>query len=291
MEMGTKSGGLVFLALLAVIALIEVCWIVYRKKETYPWHEAFASFGVAIIKRGIDFLTAGLAAAITFWAYDNRVATQEITSFWSALVYFLLFELAYYWHHRWAHEIRWLWATHSVHHSPQHMNLTVAARLGWTGLISGSVVVFLPLAFAGYHPVLIFLTLAASLFYQIWLHTEAVRSMGPLEWILNTPSHHRVHHAMNLHYIDKNYGGVLIIFDRLFGTFEAERDKPIYGLVHGHNHLNPIKIALWEWWMMAKDIIKANSYREVFMYLFGRPGWKPDLSLEELNEKEVAEHQ
>ena len=169
-----------------------------------------------------------------------------------------------------------MWATHSVHHSPEHMNLSVAGRLGWTGLLSGSVLCLTPMAWLGYHPLLILVGLAASLFYQIWLHTELVGKLGPLEWVFNTPSHHRVHHASNLQYIDKNYGGVLIIFDRMFGTFEEEKEAPRYGLVSPHGSLNPFVIGLYEWWQIGKDAVKAQNPKEFFLYLFGRPGWKPD---------------
>lgn len=274
MEMGTKSGGLVFLVLLAAIVALEACWIM-RRRNSYPWKEALASFSVAAVKRGVDFLTAGIAAGIMFWAYEHRLWTQEINNAIDGLVFFLLFELVYYWHHRFAHEVRWLWATHSVHHSPNHMNLSVAGRLGWTGLISGSVFFFAPLALLGYQPMVIFLTLAASLFYQVWIHTDMIGRLGPLEWIFNTPSHHRVHHASNPEYLDKNYGGVLIIFDRLFGTFARELGEPRYGLVKPHHHLNPFKIAFHEWGLMAKDIAQAGSLRDILSLMFGKPGFQP----------------
>lgn len=274
MEIDTGNNGLAFLALLVVAVLLEAIWLLWRGRG-YPWKEALASFAVALLKRVVDVFTAGIAAGIMFTAYEYRLWTMEIGSVAGGIAFFLLFELVYYWHHRLAHEIRWLWATHSVHHSPNHMNLSVAGRLGWTGLISGSVFFFVPLALIGYHPVLVFLTLAASLFYQVWIHTEAVGRLGPLEWVLNTPSHHRVHHACNLQYIDRNYGGVLIVFDRLFGTFAEEKEKPTYGLVKPHTHLNPVRIAFHEWMEMAKDVAGARSVAVVFRFLFGRPGWRP----------------
>lgn len=279
MELGAKSGGLVFLALLAMIAALEAWWIM-RRRGSYPWREAAASFSVALLKRGIDIFTAGVAAGIMFWAYEHRFWTQEINTAIDGLVFFLLFELVYYWHHRWAHEVRWLWATHSVHHSPNHMNLSVASRLGWTSLISGSIFVFVPLALAGYHPITIFLTLAASLTYQVWIHTETIGRLGPLEWIFNTPSHHRVHHASNLQYLDKNYGGVLIIYDRLFGTFAEEAEAPRYGLVTPHHNLNPFRIAFHEWISMAKDIARARTLWDMLCHMFGKPGWRPQRVIE-----------
>ncbi len=275
MEMGTHSGNFWFLLGLAVIVLLEAIWLIIAKKQAFPWKESFANFGVAIIKRLIDLATYGVAAGVLFWVYDHRLFTIEIDSLGLGVGFFLLFEFAYYWHHRWAHEIRWMWATHSVHHSPNHMNLSVAARLGWTGLLSGSVLVFAPLAFVGFHPTLIFITLALSLFYQVFLHTELIGKLGPLEWVLNTPSHHRAHHGSNPRYIDKNYGGVLIIFDRLFGTFEKESEKVTYGLTKPLRTNNPIKIALNEWFGIGRDIGKSRNIKQALGYMFGRPGWKP----------------
>ena len=275
MELGTRSGGFVFLGLLALVILVEAGWLIWRRRQAYPWKEAAASMGVAVIKRVVDAATAGIAAGVLFWVYDHRLWTLEIDSLWMGLAFFLLLELAYYWHHRWAHEIRWLWATHGVHHSPNHMNLSVAGRLGWTGLVSGSVLFFAPLALIGFHPIAIFLGLAVSLFYQIWIHTETIGRLGPLEWIFNTPAHHRVHHGSNPEYIDKNYGGVLIIYDRLFGTFAEERAPVRYGLVTPLKSNNPFVIAFFEWAAMARDVLRAESVRDIVLYLFGRPGWRP----------------
>ncbi len=277
MEMGTHLGNFFFLAGLAAIVLLEAAWLILGKKQQFPWREATANFAVALIKRLIDLATYGVAAGVLFWVYQYRITTIFIDSLWLAVVFFLLFEFAYYWHHRWAHEIRWLWATHSVHHSPNHMNLSVSARLGWTGLLSGSVLVFAPLVLIGFHPTLIFITLALSLFYQVFLHTEVIGKLGPLEWIFNTPSHHRAHHGSNDQYLDKNYGGVLIIYDRLFGTFAEEKEKVVYGLTEPLWTNNPFKIGLAEWFAIGKDVAKAKSAKHAFFYMFGRPGWQPSV--------------
>lgn len=185
MEFGSfeaRSGGAMFLLLLAGLVFVEAIWLIWVRKRAYDWRAAAASFGVAIGKRIIDAATAGIAAAILFWVYQYRLFTIEMNSVVNFLLLFVLFELAYYWHHRFAHEVRWLWATHSVHHSPEEMNLSVSARLGWTGLLSGSFLFFAPLVLIGFHPITVFVMLAASLFYQIWIHTEIVKKLPrPLE--------------------------------------------------------------------------------------------------------------
>ncbi len=165
-------------------------------------------------------------------------------------------EFCYYWFHRAAHRVRWFWATHAVHHSPNEFNLGIAYRFGWTGRLAGNAVFYVPMIWLGFPPQAVFATLALNLLYQFWLHTEWVPKLGWLEYVLNTPSHHRVHHASNAEYIDRNYGGVLIVFDRLFGTFAAERDDlPCrYGLVTPLMSNNPIRIAFHEWLKMAKDL-------------------------------------
>mgnify|MGYP000138325618 CR=1 FL=1 len=277
MEIGTHAGQFGFLILLSCAVLIEATFLIFGRKQEYEWGHSAASLGVAFIKRVVDALTAGATASILFWVYDLRLYTFELDTIWKLGVAFIAVEFAYYWHHRWAHEIRWLWATHGVHHTAPYMNLSVAGRLGWTGLLSGTVLFFAPLVLFGLHPYAVFLMLAAGLFYQIWIHTELVPRLGILEYIFNTPSNHRVHHGSNPEYLDKNYGGVLIIFDLMFGTYaKEERENPvIYGTVNPMISKNPIAITLFEWRQILQDTYRARNITEIFMYMFGRPGWKP----------------
>jgi sterol desaturase/sphingolipid hydroxylase (fatty acid hydroxylase superfamily) len=193
------------------------------------------------------------------------------------LILFVGLEFCYYWFHRASHRIRWFWASHAVHHSPNHIDFAAAFRLGWTGRLTGTTLFFVPLMWLGFPPAAVFAALSLNLLYQFWLHSEWMPRLGWLEYVLNTPSHHRVHHASNPEYLDVNYGGVLILFDRLFGTFVAERaDLPCqYGLVHPLISNNPLKIALFEWAALLRDIAGARSLREVWHYLFGLPGWQP----------------
>lgn len=282
MELGTHSGQFGFLVFLSVVVLIEALILIFGRKQDYEWGHTAASLGVAFIKRVVDALTAGAAAGILFWFHEHRFLTVELDAIWKIFIAFIAVEFAYYWHHRWAHQIRWLWATHGVHHTAPYMNLSVAGRLGWTGLLSGTVLFFSPLVLLGLHPVAVFLMLAAGLFYQIWIHTELVPRLGILEYIFNTPSNHRVHHGSNPEYLDKNFGGVLIIFDILFGTYaKEERDIPIiYGVVDPMTSKNPISITLFEWRKIFRDVFKARSLTEILLYMFAKPGWKPQQILE-----------
>jgi len=190
---------------------------------------------------------------------------------WLAL--FVGVELFYYWFHLASHRVRWLWATHAVHHSATRFNLSAAIRLGWTGQLTGAFVFFLPLAFLGFHPLAIALMIGLGLLYQFFLHTAVPVSLGPLEWVLNTPNHHRVHHASNLACLDKNYGSVLIVFDRLFGTFARAPDgEPLtFGVKGRAPSNNPITIALGEWGHLLRDTWKARGLGQRLRVLFGPP--------------------
>jgi sterol desaturase/sphingolipid hydroxylase (fatty acid hydroxylase superfamily) len=215
-----------------------------------------------------------IVAPIAAIAWEHRLLTIPLDSTWGLIVLFLGTELAYYWMHRSAHEVRWMWASHVVHHTPEQIHLASAFRLGATEILSGTWLFYLPLSLLGLHPVAVSAMLAVNLAYQFWLHTELIGRLGPLEWVLNTPSHHRVHHASNTAYLDRNYGGILIIWDRIFGTFTQQRpDVPItYGLVHPIRSLNPLRLAFHEWGAMAYDFRVSTSWRGRFRQLLGRPG-------------------
>ena len=179
--------------------------------------------------------------------------------------------------HRMSHEIRWMWAQHAVHHSAQQITLSVAYRLGWTNLIAGPWLFLIPVCWIGFHPLSVGLMFAANLIYQFWLHTETVPKLGVFEKVFNTPSHHRVHHAVNPEYLDRNYGGVLIVWDKLFGTFAGEKTgtEMRYGLVSQISTLNPIRIVFSEWMSLFRDLRSARGLGDALGYAFGKPGWAP----------------
>jgi sterol desaturase/sphingolipid hydroxylase (fatty acid hydroxylase superfamily) len=248
--------------------------LAHHDEETHNLAESVASFGVALGQNLMRVLEAGIIAVPFAFAYSHRLLDFDPATPVAIGALFLMSEFIYYWHHRASHRIRWMWATHVVHHSATRLNLTAAIRLGWTGSISGNFLFFLPLAWIGFHPVAIVAMLGANLHYQLFIHTELAPRFGPLEWVLNTPSHHRVHHASNAGCLDRNYGGVLIIFDRLFGTFaEAPSNEKLrYGLVGRAPTLNPVTIALGEWAAMFVDVRAAATWPERFRALFAPPG-------------------
>jgi sterol desaturase/sphingolipid hydroxylase (fatty acid hydroxylase superfamily) len=183
--------------------------------------------------------------------------------------------------HRADHRVRWLWATHSVHHSPNELNLAAAYRLGWTQALSLGPIFLAPLVLMGFPPIIVGAALGLNLLYQFWLHAPWMPRLGPLEWVLNTPAHHRVHHASNPEYLDANFGGVLIIFDRWFGSFREERvGVPLrYGLVEPMSSYNPIVIGLREWIAILRDALSSRSLRALFDSTLGPPRASPPRSL------------
>ncbi len=242
--------------------------------EHHDSHDAAdtaASFGVAIGHGLIRGMEAGFVAVPFALLYQYRLFDIDARKPLGFAALFIGTEFLYYWQHRAAHHIRWLWATHAVHHSARRMNLTSSIRIGWTGSISGNFLFFLPLALIGFHPLAIAGILAANLLYQFFIHTELVPTLGPLEWILNTPAHHRVHHASNESCLDKNFGGMLIVFDRLFGTFAAARPDEIlrYGLRGRETSHNPLVIAFTEWLSLIEDALAAPTIAGKLKVLFG----------------------
>ncbi len=265
------------LPLLVAAIVVEALYYRFVLERPYRWVVTGSDLLVAVGRLATDAATKGLVVLAYLAAYEVRLFDIAMDRWESWVALFLAVEVAYYWLHRCSHEIRWMWAQHSVHHSAQQITLSVAYRLGWTQFIAGPWLFLLPVCWVGFDPRAVMLMYAANLLYQFWLHTEAVGRLGWLEHVLNTPSNHRVHHAIQPEYLDRNYGGVLIIWDKLFGTYTAEREgAPItYGLVRQIETLNPVKIAFAEWAALARDLRSTRSPREALGYLFGRPGWRP----------------
>ncbi len=192
----------------------------------------------------------------------------------SWVVVFLLVDFAYYWMHRCSHVIHVLWAGHVVHHSSEEYNLSVALR---QSALHGTMswVFYIPLAMLGVPAVMFIVCYALNLVYQFWIHTRIIRRMGVLEWVLNTPSHHRVHHGINPRYLDRNYGGVLIVWDRLFGTFEPEREEPVYGLTSPLASWNPLWANVHVYVHIARTARRSRSWSDRFRTIFGHPAWRP----------------
>ncbi|MFQ5562312.1 MAG: sterol desaturase family protein [Parvularculaceae bacterium] len=265
----------------AFIALIilEMAAARLTGRVRYETRDAFASLVMGLGNRFVTLFGGGALVYAAFsWVYQFRFIEAMPVAWWTVALCFVADDLAYYWFHRIAHERRYFWASHVVHHSSQHYNLSTALRQTWTGKFSFSFIFGLPLALIGFPPEMIVFVAGVNLAYQFWIHTEAIDRLGPFEWIFNTPSHHRVHHATNARYLDANYAGTLIIWDRMFGTFvpEDRAEKPRYGIVKNLGTFNPLVIAFHEWIGVARDLASARSLKEVAGYLFGPPGWSPD---------------
>ena len=261
-----------FLAVVLVIALVEYHW---RKKNGrgYSFGSLGANLGI-MLGYGISrFLAAGVITAAYMAVFAVAPWQWSIDNAWTWITGFFVLEFFYYWQHRFSHTIRWFWAAHSVHHSTNEFTLPAAFRLSWFSPFAGNWIVLAPMVLLGFHPLVVGTLLLLNLRYQYFLHTEAIGKLGPLEWVLNTPSHHRVHHGSNPEYLDTNYGGVLIVFDRLFGTFAEERDHNpvVYGLTRKLESNNPITINLHEWRHLLNDALHARTARELWHAAFGRP--------------------
>jgi sterol desaturase/sphingolipid hydroxylase (fatty acid hydroxylase superfamily) len=269
---------LIILPVVLIASLIEAIWQSRTRPEGYDWKAMGCSMVIMIGRRLFELLPFGAAAAILGIAWEHRLFTLSLDRVWTVLLLFIGLEFFYYWFHRFSHTMRWFWTTHSVHHSPNRLNLSAAYRLGWMGKITGTTVFFAPLVLMGFEPKVVMTALALNLLYQFWLHADWIPKLGWLEYVLNTPSAHRVHHARNAEYLDANFGGVLIVFDRLFGTYVEERaDVPCeYGLVTPMTSNNPLVVNFQPWIGLAKDLWSARSLSEVWSYLFGAPGWRPD---------------
>ena len=269
---------LVLLPLVLSAALVEGLWLSRKRQQRYDWKEWATSLADITVRRLLALVPYSLAAPVFAWAYEHRLFTLSPDSVGGVLLLFVSLEFFYYWFHRSSHTVRWFWNTHSVHHSPNHFTLAAAYRLGWLGKFAGATIFFTPMALLGFEPTTILVALQLNLLYQFWIHAEWIPKLGGLEFVLNTPSAHRVHHASNPEYLDANYGGVLIVFDRLFGTYIAERDDvPCrYGLVTPVTTYNPVRINFQPWIGMAKDVAGARSLGDAWRYLFGAPGWRAD---------------
>lgn len=264
----------VFFGLIA----LEVVWDQWKGLGLYRLGDTMANIGCGIMDQSSGLfakvITVGAYTAVFHWSAPFRswnLAGEPAV--W--VVAFLLTDLAYYWAHRLSHEVNLLWIGHSIHHQSEDYNLGVALR---QSVLQKVLVmwVYWPLAALGFPPEMFLTSMAINLLYQFWIHTELIDKMGPLEWVMNTPSHHRVHHGRNPEYIDRNHAGVFIIWDRMFGTFQEELERPTYGVTRAANTFNPVAA---QWKPVAdlwRDLRSIQGWRDRLRYLFAPPGWYPD---------------
>jgi len=261
-----------------VLIVLEAAWSRRTRDDVrgYENKDTFASLSMGVINvivaGGAKFLSIPLFAVLYQYRFVDVVAA---TGAWSWLILFVAEDFCYYWFHRSHHEVRALWAVHVNHHSSQHYNLSTALRQAVLTPITGPIF-WAPLALVGFPPVMILTAQAWSLLYQFWLHTESIKKLGPLESIFNTPSHHRVHHGANVEYLDKNHAGILIIWDKMFGTFEPERKRVEFGLTKNIETFHPLRISFHEVASIGRDVARAPTLRAKLGYIFCPPGWSHD---------------
>ncbi|MTD44763.1 sterol desaturase family protein [Conexibacter sp. W3-3-2] len=216
-----------------------------------------------------------VVVALYVTLYELTPIRMPQDAWWAFVLLFVADDLAFYWYHRVGHRVRIGWASHVVHHSSEHYNLSTALRQPWVPMTA--LPFWLPLALLGFAPWMILMQQAISLIYQFGLHTERIgRLPRPVEWVFNTPSHHRVHHGANARYLDKNYGGILIVWDRLFGTFEPEGERVRYGLTTNIGTFNPVQVATHEWKAIWADMQRADRLADKLRYTVKPPGWRHD---------------
>lgn len=256
-----------------VLALGEIVWD--RLTGARPkLAETGANVVIAAIGEALNRTAYGLIFVIALFLAEPFALFDIPMTWWSWVLAILVADVSYYWMHRWEHEVRVLWSYHVVHHSSPEFNLSTAYRLAWTeGLVEW--LFFVPMILVGFDPVQTLVAILVGLTYQTWIHTTKIGRLGPLEGILNTPAAHRVHHGSNDRYLDRNYGGILMIWDRMFGTYQAEEEAVNFGITRPLNSANPLVINFHEMVAIARDCLRARRLSDLAGYVFGRPGWRP----------------
>jgi sterol desaturase/sphingolipid hydroxylase (fatty acid hydroxylase superfamily) len=261
------------LPIFAILIVTEAVVSALRQQQAYELKDFGGSMSQLamniLIKLGFDVVVIGFH----FTLYQYRFFDWAGPLQW--LVTLVALDFVFYWYHRASHRSRFLWAAHVVHHSSERMNFGTALRQSPTGPLTRALF-YWPLPLLGFDPLVIASAGAVATLYGFWTHTEQINKLWPpLEYIFVTPSHHRAHHGSNPEYIDKNYANFLIIWDRLFGTFEEEQAQVQYGLINNINTYNPLRIAFHEWATLFKDVMHARSIGEAWQRCFNPPGWKP----------------
>ena len=270
---------LLYYAIPGFIVLLSLeAWFSYKEnKDFYETKDTWTSLGLGIGNVLVGFVTKAMIFGLFVFIYQFRLFSLNDSKWWYWVLIFFADDFSYYWFHRTAHSINWFWASHVVHHSSQHYNLAAALRQTWTGNLTGSFLFWAWMPLVGFHPIWILFMQQISLIYQFWIHTETVDKLPkPLEFIFNTPSHHRVHHGSDVKYLDRNHAGILIIWDRLFGTFQPEEERPTYGLTKNIQSFNPVVVALKTWRELFDTAMRSGSVKNAINYFIRPPGWSHD---------------
>jgi len=261
-----------------VILLSIEAWFTYKEnKNPYETKDTFSSLGLGIGNVIVGLFTGAMIFGLFSFVNKFRLFHLDYTKWWFWVLLFLADDFSYYWFHRISHRVNYFWASHVVHHSSQHYNLAAALRQTWTGNATGAFLFWAWMPLVGFDPIWVLFMQQVSLIYQFWIHTETINRMPKwFEFIFNTPSHHRVHHGSDLKYLDKNHAGILIIWDRMFGSFKNEEERPHYGLTRNIRSFNPIVVAFKTWGDLFKKAFSSGSIKKGIYYFVQPPGWSHD---------------
>jgi sterol desaturase/sphingolipid hydroxylase (fatty acid hydroxylase superfamily) len=261
-----------------VLLLSIEAWFSYKEnRQLYDKKDTWSSLALGIGNVLTGFVTKALIFGLFTVLYEYRIFTLDASQWWYWALLFFADDLSYYWFHRISHNVNWFWASHVVHHSSERYNLAAALRQTWTGNATGSFLFWAWMPLMGFHPLWILFMQQISLIYQFWIHTETIYKMPRwFEFIFNTPSHHRVHHGSNLKYLDRNHGGILIIWDRIFGSFMPEAERPVYGLTNNIGSFNPFRVAFKTWGELFTKAWSSGSLKNGISYFIQPPGWSHD---------------
>lgn len=259
-----------------LLIAIEIVAARVLERRVYRFADSFADLGCGMIEQLLGVAVKATLFAAYLALYEKARLFELPEGSWAVFAAcFLGVDFFYYWFHRKSHEIGAFWAAHSVHHQSEEYNLSVALRQGaFQGFFSWAF--YLPLALLGFPPATFITCSALNTLYQFWIHTRLIGRLGPVEWIFNTPSHHRVHHGRNPRYIDRNHAGVLIIWDRMFGTFVPETDEPVYGVVKPLSSTNPLWANLASWADLLSVAARARRLPDRLKPFLAAPGWRPE---------------
>lgn len=255
-----------------IVVLVAAEWLIgyYKNRHYYDNKDALAAVAIGAVNAVLGAALKISLFAVALIIY-NQVPWAMPRTWWGFVICFIAVDFCRYWAHRISHEQRFWWATHVTHHSSHKMNFSVSFRTGWTNHLK--FIFFIPVPLLGIDPFTFFICHQVAVLYQFFVHTELVRKLPPyIEYIFVTPSHHRVHHGSNPAYLDRNYGSTFIIWDRMFGTFQPETEKPVYGLTTQIQSYNPLYLVFHEWIALFKDLKHCRSVKEVWQLLFSPPG-------------------
>ena len=258
-----------------LLIVIELVLEKLKGTDYYRVNDSINSLTAGVLSRMTGIVKQLFPLAVYALVYDQLALFQIEQSWWSWVIAFVLYDFCYYWNHRMGHEMNILWAAHVVHHSSEEYNLTTALRQSGSSFFSW--IFYLPMAILGFDPIVLITVGSLNLIYQFWVHTRHIPKLGWYEWVFVTPSNHRVHHAQNQIYIDRNYGGVFILWDRIFGSFQEEldNDKPIYGIRKALKSWNPLWANVHVYSQLCKDCWHAKRWQDKLLIWFKRTGWRP----------------